>query len=90
LLEYGRKRIDLSKVEQLIDAGQTETIGRLLAWCRQHDPGQSQGLTACLQQTLEEIEKEGLDILLPWKSGHLAMPRLYELAAAANRLRQQG
>ncbi|MCK4620770.1 MAG: ABC-ATPase domain-containing protein [Desulfuromonadales bacterium] len=90
LLEYGRKRIDLSKVEQLIDAGQTETIGRLLAWCQQHDPGQSQGLTACLQQTLEEVKKEGLDILLPWKSGHLAMPRLYELAAAANRLRQQG
>lgn len=87
LLEYGRKRIDLSKVEQLIDAGQTEAIGRLLAYCQQTDPKQSGGLVESLRQVLAQVESEGLDILLPWKAGHLAMPRLFELAAAANRLR---
>ncbi len=89
LLEYGRQRIDLSAVEQLLDRGQTEAIGRLLAWCNQHNPEQNSGLIASLQQALLQAEQQGLDILLPWKAGHLALPRLYELAAAANRLRRK-
>ena len=87
LLDYGRKRIDLSKVEQLVDAGQTEAIGRLLGYCHERDPEQQNGLIASLQAALKNIEQQGLDILLPWKAGHLALPRLYEIAAAANRLR---
>lgn len=89
LLEYGQKRIDLSQVEQLLDRGQTEAIGLLLAWCNQHNPQQKLGLIATLQQALHEVEQQGLDLLFPWKTGHLAMPRLYELAAAANRLREK-
>ena len=89
LLEYGRQRIDLSSVEQLLDRGQTEAIGRLLTWCHQHTPEQESGLIASLQQALLQAEQQGLDILLPWKAGHLAMSRLYELAAAANRLRKK-
>ena len=88
LLEYGRQRIDLSSVEQLLDSAQTESIGRLLDWCQQHNPQQKSGLIASLQQALRQVEQRGLDILLPWKAGHLAMPRLYELLAAANRLRK--
>ena len=87
LLEYGRTRIDLSRVEQLLDPGQTEAIGHLLARCHERDPGQRAGLSAALRTVLGEIETQGLDRLLPWKSGHLALPRRYELAAAANRLR---
>jgi len=87
LLEYGRRRVDLSKVEQLIDSGQTEAIGLLLDRCRKQDPQQPYGLLAGLRQALEQVEQQGLDILLPWKAGTLALPRLYELAAAANRLR---
>ena len=90
LLEYGRRRIDLSQVEQLLDSGQTEAIGRLLDRCRQQDPEQRDGLIPALTRILTETEEQGLDILLPWKAGHLAMPRLHELAAAANRLRKQG
>ncbi len=89
LLEYGRKRIDLSKVEQLIDAGQTEAIGRLLALCQQQQPDQPEGLAGALKAALQQVEADGLDILLPWKAGHLALPRFYELLAAANRLRQK-
>ena len=32
-------------------------------------------------------EKEGLDILLPYKSGNLALPRIFEVVAAINRMR---
>jgi len=88
LLEYGRRRIDLAKVEQLIDTGQTETIGRLLAYCHKIDPHQQAGLMTTLQTALAKVSQRGLDILLPWKAGHLAMPRIYEVAAAANRLRK--
>ncbi|MDA3903252.1 MAG: ABC-ATPase domain-containing protein [Desulfuromusa sp.] len=89
LLEYGQKRIDLSQVEQLLDSGQTEAIGLLLAWCDQNSPEQKSGLVATLQNALQQVKQQGLDILLPWKMGHLALPRLYELMAAANRLREK-
>jgi len=89
LLEYGQQRIDLSPVEQLLDSGQTEAIGLLLLWCDHHNPQQKSGLIATLQQALQQVEQQGLDILPPWKVGHLALPRLYELAAAANRLRKK-
>jgi predicted ABC-class ATPase len=89
LLEFGQQRIDLSQVEQLLDAGQCEAIGRILAWCGQHDPDQKRGVIETLRQALDRGEQEGLDFLLPWKAGHLAMPRLYELVAAANRIRNK-
>ena len=89
LLEYGRERIDLSQVEQLLDRGQSEAIGRMLAWCHQHHPEQKSGLIATLRHVLDQVERQGLDILLPWKAGHLALPRFYELVAAANRLRKK-
>ncbi len=87
LLEYGRRRIDLTLVEQLVDRGQTEAIGYLLSWCQRHAPEQPNGIIATLNRALQRTEAEGLDLVLPWKAGHLALPRLYELAAAANRLR---
>lgn len=87
LIDFGRHRIDLNRVEQLVDRGQTETIGRLLDYSARHYATHPGGLIGALTQALEEVEEQGLDILFPWKVGHLALPRLYELAAAANRLR---
>ncbi len=90
LLDYGRHRIDLNRVEQLVDRGQTETIGRLLDYSAHHYAGHPDGLIGALRQALQDVEEQGLDILMPWKVGHLALPRLYELAAAANRMRLEG
>ncbi|NOQ42324.1 MAG: ATPase, partial [Desulfuromusa sp.] len=72
LLEYGQQRIDLTQVEQLLDSGQTEAIGLLLLWCDHHQPQQESGLIATLRQALQQVEQQGLDILPPWKVGHLA------------------
>jgi hypothetical protein len=36
------------------------------------------------------VEEKGLDILSPWKTGTLALPRLHEVAAAINRIRRPG
>ncbi len=90
LIDFGCHRIDLNRVEQLVDRGQTEAIGRLLDYCARQYGGHPDGLIGGLQQALADVEAQGLDILFPWKVGHLAMPRLYELAAAANRMRGEG
>jgi predicted ABC-class ATPase len=90
LIDYGRHRIDLNRVEQLVDRGQTEAIGRMLDYAVRRYAEHPAGLIGALRRTLRDVEEQGLDILFPWKVGHLALPRLYELAAAANRMRLEG
>jgi len=87
LLIYGEHAVDLSKVEQLVDPGQTRAIGWLILRYAQHHAEGSGNLIEGLQAALREADALGLDILLPWKVGNLAMPRLLELAAAVNRMR---
>ena len=87
VLIYGRNKIDLSKVEQLVDAGQTRAIGWLIHRYAESHAGDSGSLIGGLQTTLSAVDEGGLDTLMPWKSGNLAMPRLQELAAAINRMR---
>jgi hypothetical protein len=41
-----------------------------------------------LQQALDDTQQQGLDILSQYKVGNLALPRLHELAAAINRIRE--
>ncbi len=37
---------------------------------------------------MADIQHHGLDIFSPYKVGNLALPRLHELAAAINRIRE--
>ncbi len=86
-LLYGKHTIELSKVEQLVDVGQTRAVGWLIHYYAKHGAQQPISLVAGLRSALSEVEDRGLDILLPWTAGNLAMPRLHELAAAVNRMR---
>ena len=86
-LLYGEHRIDLSLVEQLIDIGQTRSIGLMIHHYANHYAKSHNNMISGLQQLILEVEKQGLDIISPYKVGNLAMPRLYELAAAINRIR---
>jgi predicted ABC-class ATPase len=86
-LQYGRHTVDLTKVEQLIDAGQTEAIGWIIRYYAARVAEGESSLIEGLRQALAEIEHRGLDIVTPWKVGNLALPRLQELAAAVNRIR---
>jgi hypothetical protein len=36
---------------------------------------------------MEDVQEKSFDILLPYKVGNLAMPRIFELAGAINRMR---
>jgi hypothetical protein len=39
---------------------------------------------------MQEVEDKGLDILQPFKAGNLALPRIFEVAGAINRMRSLG
>ena len=85
---YGRHHIDLAQVEQLIDIGQTRSIGLMILYFAQHYTNNCANLINGLQQVLRDTEENGLDILSEYKVGNLALPRLHELAAAINRIRE--
>ncbi len=87
-LLYGRHEIDLNKVEQLIDIGQTRAIGLMIHFYAQHYVHKTDNLHEGLSLALKEVEDKGLDILSIWKTGTLALPRLHEVAAAIHRMRR--
>ncbi len=84
---YGKYKIDLSLVEQLIDIGQTRAIGLMIYYYACHYAHTSGSLSEQLRQLLQEADEKGLDIFSPYTVGDLALPRLYELSAAINRIR---
>lgn len=84
---YGYTTIDLSFLEQLVDPSQTRTIGLMIHYYGEHYLEKSRSLREGLTKVMEEVKEKGFDILLPYKVGNLAMPRIYELAGAINRMR---
>jgi predicted ABC-class ATPase len=86
-LLYGEQSMDLSQLVQLVDAGQTRAIGWLIRHYAERYADTTGGLTPGLRQALEDVAREGLDVLCPHKVGNLALPRLQEVAATLNRMR---
>lgn len=87
-LLYGEHQIDLSQVEQLIDIGQTRSIGLMIYYYTQHYANKGENLIDGLQKVLADAGQDSLDRFNPYKTGDLALPRLFELAAAINRIRE--
>jgi predicted ABC-class ATPase len=84
---YGTLEIDLGGLSQLVDTGQTRAVGTAInRYATRYAPGGS-GLIDGLTQVMDDVEKNGLDILVSGKTGDLACPRLFEAAAAVNRMR---
>ena len=87
-LTYGRERIDLSAVSQLVDPAQTQAIAYAMdRLAETFDDAVS--LAEAITELLRRIDAEGLDMLSPYRGhpGHLARPRRQELHAAINRYR---
>jgi predicted ABC-class ATPase len=84
---YGSTVIDLSFLEQLVDPSQARAIALLIHYYSETYLEKASSLREGLTQMMEEIQEKGLDILLPYKVGNLAMPRIYEVAGAINRMR---
>ncbi|RQD72719.1 MAG: ATPase [Candidatus Syntrophonatronum acetioxidans] len=88
-IQFGKQVVDLSLVEQLVDVSQTRAVGDILYFSVNFIDGK-RTLTEIIEMVLRQIEREGLDLLSPYKGQHpgeYALPRKYEIAAAFNRLR---
>lgn len=86
---YGRERIDLSQLEQLVDQSQTRAVAAVLRILPLHlQPGIS--LRQAVEEILREVYDGSLDVLSLSRdrpAGDLALPRKEEICAAINRLR---
>lgn len=85
---FGRRTIDVSAVEQIVDQSQTRAIGDALVYLRERCMRKG---SAVLPDMLDELERvmdgEGLDAMMRTRFGDRARPRRYEVSAALNRLR---
>jgi len=83
-LLFGEETVDLSSLEQLVDDSQARAIGVLMKELRRA-AAEERPLAEVLEGVLRDATVEGLYAMDPLPE--LAMPRLYELAGAVNRLR---
>ena len=86
-IELGRERVDLSYLGQLVEAGQTESIARIIGAFAAGGEGREVGEIAA--SALLAIEEGGLDSLGGFRGhpGELSLPRAQEVVAAINRIR---
>lgn len=84
---FGEETIDLSAVEQLVDASQTRALSAALLYAREHYVDGKRSLREILDRVMEDIAEHGLDVLDRRQVGDHALFRPFELAAALNRLR---
>ncbi len=86
-IELGRERVDLSFLEQLAEAGQTEAAARIIGeWVAS---GEIRGMRDLTTKALAPVAGNGLDSLGGFRGhpGEMSLPRAQELAAAINRIR---
>jgi len=85
-LVLGKNSIDLHDVEQLVEAAQTKAIGRAIHHALKQMDGKND-LRRIAEKVMDDIKREGLDVLDPNLTGDLAGFRKLEFAAVLNRIR---
>lgn len=87
-LVYGRHTIDLTYLEQLVDASQTRFIGWAIYYLSKRYMDGRGSLRQMIELLMDEIKRESIDLLSQGDiKGDIALARKYELAFAINRLR---
>ncbi|MCA1688005.1 MAG: ABC-ATPase domain-containing protein [Actinobacteria bacterium] len=87
-IELGRERVDLSYLEQLAEAGQTETIARVIGAFAA--AGERRAVKEVVEESLVSVAENGLGSLGGFKGhpGEMSLPRAQEVAATINRIRK--
>ncbi|MDI3257456.1 MAG: ABC-ATPase domain-containing protein [Kyrpidia sp.] len=87
LILYGRDRVVLQAVEQLVEIGQTRAIAACLRMLADRVDGRTP-MADLIHELLSSVEQKGFSALAGSRGcpGNLAMPRAHEVAAAVNRL----
>jgi predicted ABC-class ATPase len=85
-VELGRERVDLSYLEQLAEAGQTEAIARMIGGFASDG---DVGVREAVEGALADLSDGGLAALggFGGHPGEMSLPRAQEVAAAVNRVR---
>ena len=85
-VELGRERVDLSSVEQLAEAGQTEAAARMIG---RFAAGGDRAVRELVGGALAAVSGDGLDSLGGFRGhpGEMSLPRAQEIAAVVNRVR---
>ncbi len=84
---FGNEDVDLGAVGQLVSTDQLRAIAAAMVYAKQQYMDGYRTLAEILDAVMGDIESRGLEILVPFPEGDLAMFRRFELAAAINRLR---
>jgi predicted ABC-class ATPase len=84
---YGTTNIDLSYLEQLVDMSQTRAIGLMIHYYAERYLESAPSLKEGMELVMQAVQEKGLDCLLPYTVGNLAMPRAFEVSGAINRMR---
>lgn len=84
---FGNEDVDLGGVEQLVSTDQLRAIAAAMVYAKQQYMDGYRTLGEILDGVMRDMESRGLEILVPFPEGDLAMFRRFELAAAINRLR---
>jgi predicted ABC-class ATPase len=84
---FGTEEIDLSAVEQIVEAGQLRAIASAIVYGKEQYINGRRTLPEILDRLLADLDSEGLDVLSTLPEGGLVLFRRFELAAALNRLR---
>lgn len=87
VIEFGAERIDLSAMEQVEGESELRAIASALALAGERYIDGVRSIPEALTAVMNEVEARGLDALDPRRLGDLAEFRIFEVAAALNRLR---
>jgi len=87
-INYGERKINLDRVEQLIDQGQSQAIAWIICRYQSSYYHDTVGLVEGIAQIFKKITEDGLDWLADYKIGNIALPRQHEVLAAINRIRK--
>jgi len=84
---FGTEEIDLSAVEQIVEAGQLRAIASAIVYAKGQYINGRRTLPEILNGVMTDLESQGLDLLSNLPEGDFVLFRRFELAAALNRLR---
>jgi predicted ABC-class ATPase len=85
-IHFGGKEIDLIDLEQLYELSQTRAIAFAMHYAQQYMDGKTT-LKTVVNNVIQDITKNGLDILDAYASPNFAAFRAIELALTLNRMR---
>lgn len=85
-LIFGRNEIDLTDLEQIVETAQTKAIGAAIYYAMKYIDGQKT-LGEIAGLIMEDLDREGIDVLDRRYTGDLARFRGLELVATLNRMR---